>query len=187
MKGAYNRLMHPSALFSDILKLVSHSLSLFCMGQVTLRSLSALVGTLVPWWLVWGLGLGSNLQAASSLARTPSHDSELRYWLENMITHHHFSVSEAASATGLSHPQIEKAMQEWSIQPVTSTRPSLPWRPPSPHWVSGRGHRSSARNQGQCLCSLERRRLCRIGYPRGHLVEFGTDLLGPYPHSHGLG
>ena len=87
------------------------------MGQVTLRSLSALVGTLVPWWLVWGLGLGSNLQAASSLARTPSHDSELRYWLENMITHHHFSVSEAASATGLSHPQIEKAMQEWSIQP----------------------------------------------------------------------
>ena len=125
MKGAYNRLMHPSALFSDILKLVSHSLSLFCMGQVTLRSLSALVGTLVPWWLVWGLGLGSNLQAASSVARTPSHDSELRYWLENMITHHHFSVSEAASATGLSHPQIEKAKQEWSIQPSpTRSSPS---------------------------------------------------------------
>ena len=118
MKGAYNRLMHPSALFSDILKLVSHSLSLFCMGQVTLRSLSALVGTLVPWWLVWGLGLGSNLQAASSVARTPSHNSELRYWLENMITHHHFSVSEAASATGLSHPQIEKAMQSGRSSPL---------------------------------------------------------------------
>ena len=125
MKGAYNRLMHPSALFSDIVRLVSHCLSLFCMGQGALRSLSAPVGTFVPWWLVWGLGLGSNLQAGSSVARTPSHDSELRYWLENMITHHHFSVSETASATGLSHQQIEKAMQEWSIQPSpTRSSPS---------------------------------------------------------------
>ena len=65
-----------------------------------------------------GAQAGINLQAASSVARTPSHDSELRYWLENMITHHHFSVSEAASATGLSHPQIEKAMQSGRSSPL---------------------------------------------------------------------
>ncbi len=106
MKGGYNRLMHPSDLFSDIVRLVSNFLSLFCIGQGALRSLKVLLRTIAPWLLGWGLGLGSNLQAASLVARTPSHDSELRYWLEKMITHHHFTVSEAASATGLSHQQI---------------------------------------------------------------------------------
>jgi len=117
--------MHPSDLFSDIVRLVSNFLSLFCIGQGAWRSLKAPVGTLVPWWLVWGLGLGSNLQATSSKAGTPSHNSELRYWLDNMISHNHFSVSEAASATGLSHKQIGKAMQEWSIRPSpTRSSPS---------------------------------------------------------------
>ena len=117
--------MHPSALFSDILKLVSHSLSLL-HGSSYLEVSERPGGNACPMVACVGARVGIQPSGSLLLARTPSHDSELRYWLENMITHHHFSVSEAASATGLSHPQIEKAMQEWSIQPCPTicTRPS---------------------------------------------------------------
>jgi len=35
-----------------------------------------------------------------SEARRPQGNEELRYWLENMIVFHHFSVAEVCSATG---------------------------------------------------------------------------------------
>jgi hypothetical protein len=56
----------------------------------------------------------------SSFRRSTS-DAELKYWLENMIWHHHFTRQEIASATGLKPGEIDRALQRFSI--TAETRP----------------------------------------------------------------
>src|SRR3989442_1425060 len=44
-------------------------------------------------------------------SRKPSGDIELRYWLENMVWHHEFTLAEISSATGLGETDVSFAMQ----------------------------------------------------------------------------
>ncbi len=56
-------------------------------------------------------------------ARPPKNDRELRYWLENMIWHHGFSLEEVRAATGLTIEEIRAAQQRHEVQ--ASNRPAL--------------------------------------------------------------
>jgi hypothetical protein len=49
--------------------------------------------------LAFTLGLA---RGADPIARRPTNDSDLRFWLENMLVHHQFTREEAAAVTGLS-------------------------------------------------------------------------------------
>ena len=48
-------------------------------------------------------------------SRMPRDESELRYWLENMIWHHQFSPEEVRMATGLSLDEVEDAVDRLGI------------------------------------------------------------------------
>jgi hypothetical protein len=54
-------------------------------------------------------------------ARKPENDADLRYWLENMVWHHRFTVDEVGRATGLAADAIEAALQRFNIS--NETRP----------------------------------------------------------------
>jgi len=71
---------------------------------------------------------------APSNARRPGSDEELRYWLENMVQHHRFSVAEASEATGLSAGEVAAALARFGIEagrgparPATATLLVLPY------------------------------------------------------------
>ncbi|MGE3803570.1 MAG: CehA/McbA family metallohydrolase [Gemmataceae bacterium] len=49
--------------------------------------------------------------------RKPTSDRELRYWLENMTWHHHFSPAEVSAATGLSEDEVRAALDRFKIRP----------------------------------------------------------------------
>jgi hypothetical protein len=51
--------------------------------------------------------------------RKPQSESELRYWLENMVWNYSFTADEIAAATGLDVPQIEAALARFKISPGT--------------------------------------------------------------------
>lgn len=57
-------------------------------------------------------------------ARPPKNDRELRYWLENMIWHHGFSLEEVRAATGLTIEEIQAAQQRHGIH-ATNRPPPL--------------------------------------------------------------
>ena len=48
--------------------------------------------------------------------RRPQSDADLRYWLENMVTHHRFSTEEVRSATGMATEEIETALRRFGIR-----------------------------------------------------------------------
>lgn len=52
-------------------------------------------------------------------SRPPSNDTEMRYWLENMVWYHHFSDAEMAAATGLTDEEISRKLREYQISPAT--------------------------------------------------------------------
>ncbi len=54
--------------------------------------------------------------------RKPENDANLRYWIENMLTHR-FDRFEMAAATGLSVTQVQDAIRRFSFAPAT--RPIL--------------------------------------------------------------
>ena len=47
--------------------------------------------------------------------RTPENEDDLRYWLENMVVHHAFSVPEIGAATGLSSDDIAAALKKFKL------------------------------------------------------------------------
>jgi hypothetical protein len=57
-------------------------------------------------------------------ARQPGSESELKYWLENMVWHHGFSAVEIQAATGLSGSQIADALKRFGIS--ANTKPKRP-------------------------------------------------------------
>jgi hypothetical protein len=65
-----------------------------------------------------------------SQGRRPQNDRELRYWLENMIVFHHFSVAEVCSATGLSTNEVEAAARKFHLadQKPPARKPGDPLR-----------------------------------------------------------
>lgn len=56
--------------------------------------------------------------------RPPRDDVDLRRWLENMVWYHHYSIDEAARATGLGAGEVEAALRRFEIRP--ETRPARP-------------------------------------------------------------
>jgi len=49
--------------------------------------------------------------------RPPKGDADMRFWLQNMVVDHRYSLVEVADATGLSIETIEEAMRRLSIDP----------------------------------------------------------------------
>jgi hypothetical protein len=56
-------------------------------------------------------------------ARPPKNDRELRYWLENMVWHHGFTVEEVRAATGLTLGKVRAAQQHLGIH--ATNRPAF--------------------------------------------------------------
>jgi hypothetical protein len=78
-----------------------------------------------------GSSLGANQRdragdssSSNTEARRPAGESELRFWLENMVWHHRFSAAEIQTATGLSNTEIADAQKRLDIVP--SSRPKRP-------------------------------------------------------------
>jgi hypothetical protein len=55
-------------------------------------------------------------------ARPPKDDADLRFWLENMVWHHRFTMDEIRVATGLTAGEIEAAQTRFGI--TQNTRPA---------------------------------------------------------------
>lgn len=55
--------------------------------------------------------------------RIPRTDADLRYWLQNMITFHGYSVDEVVSATGLSAEEVTQAMAAYRISAKSKLPP----------------------------------------------------------------
>ncbi|MEO2022341.1 MAG: polysaccharide deacetylase family protein [Pirellulaceae bacterium] len=49
--------------------------------------------------------------------RTPPNEAERKYWLDNMVRYHQFSVAEIRTATGLSNATIQKSLAQWDLDP----------------------------------------------------------------------
>jgi len=60
--------------------------------------------------------------------RPPRDAGDLRYWLENMVGHHGYSVPEVASATGLAESEIRAALGRWKIAPFSIPAARFPSR-----------------------------------------------------------
>lgn len=51
--------------------------------------------------------------------REPTNVTELRYWLQNMVWHHRFTVAEIRTATGMDSVSVEAALRKFDIRPET--------------------------------------------------------------------
>ena len=58
-------------------------------------------------------GLGLLHAADPSNFRRPTSESDLRYWLQNMVWYHHFTTEEIESATGLDENEITAALKKF--------------------------------------------------------------------------
>ena len=70
--------------------------------------------------LLWAFAPAGRTQPAEapsevSSARRPQDNRELRYWLENMLVFHHFTVAEACSATGMSPEEVAAAARKFHL------------------------------------------------------------------------
>jgi hypothetical protein len=75
-------------------------------------------------WLRLALLLIVSQLRAAEIAefRRPTNDADLRFWLQNMVWHHRYSMAEIHSATGLSTNEITSALQRFQI--TSSNRPT---------------------------------------------------------------
>ena len=62
------------------------------------------------------------LSAAPPNSRSPANDTDLRYWLENMVWHHRFKTYELVAATGLTEKDITAALKQFDIRPNNAPR-----------------------------------------------------------------
>lgn len=68
-------------------------------------------------------------------ARPARSDTELKYWLENMVRYHGFSIEETAAATGLSSDVVKQKLKTFGIKPESQNGRDSPLVLP---WPSGR-------------------------------------------------
>lgn len=54
--------------------------------------------------------------------RGPKGDADLRFWLQNMVWHHRFTLSEIRAATGLTAEEVTGALRRFDIRPETKPR-----------------------------------------------------------------
>ncbi|MBL9171237.1 MAG: hypothetical protein JNN07_26125 [Verrucomicrobiales bacterium] len=57
----------------------------------------------------------SNSASTTANARPPKSNADLRYWLQNMVWYHHFTLEEMEAALGLSRAQIADALRTYRI------------------------------------------------------------------------
>jgi len=69
--------------------------------------------TVVSCWLA----LATMLVAADS-GRRPTNDEELRFWLDNMLIQHRYTIDEAAAATSLTAEEVAAAAKRLAIDPA---------------------------------------------------------------------
>lgn len=69
------------------------------------------------WIALVSLGLLALQAGEDAAGRQPASDAELRFWLDNMLVHHRYSLDEAASATGMSAEGIANAAKRLGIDP----------------------------------------------------------------------
>jgi hypothetical protein len=50
-------------------------------------------------------------------SRPPKDDAELRFWLENMVCHHDYSMEEMRAVTGLDDTQLRAAIDKFGLRP----------------------------------------------------------------------
>jgi hypothetical protein len=55
-------------------------------------------------------------ESAKDQTRPPRDDTELRFWLENMIWHHGFSSDEMRGVTGMDEAQLKSALAKFDIR-----------------------------------------------------------------------
>jgi hypothetical protein len=60
--------------------------------------------------------------SAAPESRRPKDDADLRFWLENMLVHHRFSLDESSAATGLPTNDIALAAGRWQLDPARPPR-----------------------------------------------------------------
>ncbi len=54
-------------------------------------------------------------------SRPPANDAELRYWLENMVVFHQFTIPEICAATGLASDAVAAAIERFGIATAKGT------------------------------------------------------------------
>lgn len=61
-------------------------------------------------------------------ARKPTDKDDLKYWLENMVEFHHYTVDEIQQATGLEQSEIQTAIKGLNLKPGSPTekKPGAP-------------------------------------------------------------
>ncbi len=75
--------------------------------------------------LVLVMGFGAALPAAETgNIRVPTSDADQRYWLQNMVWHHHFTTTEIQDATGLNEVELDRALKKFKISPANRPRRS---------------------------------------------------------------
>ncbi|HYT60852.1 MAG TPA: hypothetical protein VEL06_11815, partial [Haliangiales bacterium] len=77
---------------------------------MNIRLLLAAVGLLA----LTNLSFAADLEQANS--RRPKDDADLRFWLENMVWYHRFTVAEIRAATGLSDSEMKAALASFNIR-----------------------------------------------------------------------
>lgn len=75
------------------------------------------IATLICLMLLFSRTLLSDESAENF--RRPGDETDLKYWLENMVWYHGFSVNEVSAATGLSAAEVEAAMTKFNVRPGT--------------------------------------------------------------------
>jgi hypothetical protein len=65
---------------------------------------------------VCAVALAMNLAAADE-ARPPRNDADLRFWLENMMWHHRYSLDEMQEVLGLPRAELQAAVTRFDILP----------------------------------------------------------------------
>ncbi len=103
---------------------------------VTSRAMACVLLTFAPSACLGVDGRAFAEQADGAVEDRPAaSDAELKYWLENMVRFHGFSVEETAAATGLSADVVKKKLKAFAIKPESQMhRESLLVLP----WPSGR-------------------------------------------------
>jgi hypothetical protein len=64
----------------------------------------------------------SDSSSATIESRRPANETELRFWLENMVWHHGFSAAEIQAATGLSASEIADAQKKFDVYSKTKPK-----------------------------------------------------------------
>jgi hypothetical protein len=60
--------------------------------------------------------------------RKPQSEADLKYWLQNMVWYHRFTLSEMREATGLTRAEIRAALKKFDIR--AETKPQRPAKAP---------------------------------------------------------